>query len=725
MDYISDRVGEEYKSWTPDHPVLIMTPTGSGKTYFVFNVLLPYAKSQNMHIAYFCNRRFIKEQTSADLELYAQQNIQSDLKDFIHIRSYQRAEKSGEFPEIKSIEDKEYVEKYGSHEDTKDSKCILDRGVESSEILYYVFDEAHYFCTDATFNEGTHNWLDKFTYYFNEYENKGSICVFLTATPEPLFVFFKMIMMKKSERDEFFIAAAKDIKKLNKINHMDEDKKEEGLFKYDSDFYQLYNSMNSAKCILDEYKEDIWPTPAEYFGFHAARDERKETEEVYIWYKGEYEKKKTQLLEMLVRPLTKISKQITQVINNPTTLFSPIYKTEKTLFDEYDYINVCYCENDNLILDKVTEDINIHPSDKWLVFVESKEQGKKYKEYLMEKHCSTVFLNADIMNTYNGTVNKRSSLEKKTIHEIVTQKRFTCNVVIATSVLDCGVTLHAEDVKNIVICQYSKHSFLQMLGRIRVKKEQKINLIVKSFSRKHISGLNRKNLDDLIFLILSLLKDKRKQNGEYHDRNSEAQKNESLYLLDELRKNDRIKYMISCSDFVPTKRERFEDASEELFDQYRVNELAMLQLVMIMHEEYVANENFPDDSLYYLKQQLTWIGKSYDISCWLEIKYFNNFLSNCSNRASRMFKDDELYVQLNDLFDMCLKAARIKIGTYAEERNDPDSNKRLSRMDKINIGLQRFGLNYEIKSGIDYQNNRKTFWYVIEKGDKKSSTIQP
>lgn len=41
--YVSDIIGEEYKTWKNGDIVLLTAPTGSGKTFFILNELLSYA----------------------------------------------------------------------------------------------------------------------------------------------------------------------------------------------------------------------------------------------------------------------------------------------------------------------------------------------------------------------------------------------------------------------------------------------------------------------------------------------------------------------------------------------------------------------------------------------------------------------------------------------------------------------------------------------------------
>jgi len=95
--FVSDIVGEDYKKWKSGQNVLISTSTGSGKTWFVLNCLLPYAKAQGKHVVYYCNRRILsmQVQASAQRKLYAELGEDKEnLAPYFHIRTYQHTEHS-------------------------------------------------------------------------------------------------------------------------------------------------------------------------------------------------------------------------------------------------------------------------------------------------------------------------------------------------------------------------------------------------------------------------------------------------------------------------------------------------------------------------------------------------------------------------------------------------------------------------------------------------------
>lgn len=48
--------------------MFITAPTGSGKTYFILNTLLPYARERNWNILYLVNRKILKEQLEEDVK---------------------------------------------------------------------------------------------------------------------------------------------------------------------------------------------------------------------------------------------------------------------------------------------------------------------------------------------------------------------------------------------------------------------------------------------------------------------------------------------------------------------------------------------------------------------------------------------------------------------------------------------------------------------------------
>lgn len=168
--YLSDLISDtEIDSWTPGDSVLIVAPTGSGKSRFVLDRLLPRAIRDGKLVVYLCNRKILDEQFTVMSEKIlkelsaGREGITEEENHFLEIFTYQYLEKCNIFP----------------------AGSTKDITLKPEYTMYYVFDESHYFLADALFNSGTHVWLNKI-----ESMNSGiashAVKIFLTATPEPL-----------------------------------------------------------------------------------------------------------------------------------------------------------------------------------------------------------------------------------------------------------------------------------------------------------------------------------------------------------------------------------------------------------------------------------------------------------------------------------------------------------------------------------------------------------
>ncbi len=98
--YVSERIGDDYLNWQVGKNVLISTPTGSGKTTFVIEVLLRHAIRQGKHVVYYCNRRILNDQFSVISEerikkMYSGSGDISaeEALSYLHIFTYQYMER--------------------------------------------------------------------------------------------------------------------------------------------------------------------------------------------------------------------------------------------------------------------------------------------------------------------------------------------------------------------------------------------------------------------------------------------------------------------------------------------------------------------------------------------------------------------------------------------------------------------------------------------------------
>lgn len=156
MQFVSDKIGDDYKEWEAGDEILIDAQTGSGKTYFVLHVLLKYAQEQNRGILYLVNRIILKRQLEQEIMKlpFTQQN-------FIKVETYQNIETG-----IKN---------------TSKRPCDLDNDLGFGNYYYAVCDEAHYFSTDANFNTNT-----IMSYRWIQCHFGGKIRIYISATMELL-----------------------------------------------------------------------------------------------------------------------------------------------------------------------------------------------------------------------------------------------------------------------------------------------------------------------------------------------------------------------------------------------------------------------------------------------------------------------------------------------------------------------------------------------------------
>lgn len=148
---VTDVIGNEYKEWKQGDMVSIASGTGSGKSYFVQNVLAKYAKEKGELILYLVPRRKLKEQIEAALE---QEGITN-----ITVKMYHSVEQA-----CKQLgKDSDWLNAYN----------------------YIVCDESHYFLNDASFNSYTDMSLEHILSVTH------AVNLFLSATGEALIRYLK------------------------------------------------------------------------------------------------------------------------------------------------------------------------------------------------------------------------------------------------------------------------------------------------------------------------------------------------------------------------------------------------------------------------------------------------------------------------------------------------------------------------------------------------------
>lgn len=129
--YISEVIQTDYIKWQPMDTVFIEAPTGTGKTTFILELLLPAAINNKKRILYLCNRSILEQQLKTNL--FERQGVPTDDKELlegvydfegISVMTYQR---------LQELND-------------------IQREIMVMDYDYIIFDEIHYLYEDSSFN---------------------------------------------------------------------------------------------------------------------------------------------------------------------------------------------------------------------------------------------------------------------------------------------------------------------------------------------------------------------------------------------------------------------------------------------------------------------------------------------------------------------------------------------------------------------------------------------
>ena len=154
--YLEEIIGNQYRKWKNGEWIFISAPTGTGKTTFVLNQLVPEAKNSGKEVLFLSNRTILRDQVKNIVA--RRQGIDVGVRflkeveefDGITLMSYQKVQALMESTSLYSWFD---VKRY----------------------MYIIFDEAHYILEDSTFNAKV-IYIEKFI--------EGCCCtkIFMSAT---------------------------------------------------------------------------------------------------------------------------------------------------------------------------------------------------------------------------------------------------------------------------------------------------------------------------------------------------------------------------------------------------------------------------------------------------------------------------------------------------------------------------------------------------------------
>lgn len=209
------------------------------------------------------------------------------------------------------------------------------------------------------------------------------------------------------------------------------------------------------------------------------------------------------------------------------------------------------------VVDKINEDIT---DEKWLVFQSSKNGARS--NIVKKLKCTNCLISAE-------------DKENESMASLVEKQKFHEKVLVATKVIDNGVSIHDDNLLNVVMDTTSKTEFLQMLGRRRRSKDcnSEITLFLPLKSKKYFCWL----LNTQIVPVINLLN------------KSEDQLLEALLQSEESRKIIKRFCYFENSRLVVNKAGIINLQNQKRYVEEMISKLEV-------------------DEMAFLKEQLGWIG---------------------------------------------------------------------------------------------------------------------
>lgn len=116
--------------------------------------------------------------------------------------------------------------------------------------------------------------------------------------------------------------------------------------------------------------------------------------------------------------------------------------------------------------------VEAHPDEKWMIFVDKKAVGRQFCKALGGK---ATYLDADNKGT-------------DAWDSIIQAESFPCQVLVTTSVLDCGINIHDPALKHVAVITDNRVSLGQMLGRKRLDPGETVELWVYNLNQRVIAA---------------------------------------------------------------------------------------------------------------------------------------------------------------------------------------------------------------------------------------------
>lgn len=165
LKWVAEAIGDNYKKWNKGDIILLQSQTGTGKTWFIKNVLIDYIEDFEK-VLLVCNRTNLKRQLKNDL-----------LKKY----GLEVPETIEELDKITTIENIVITSYHAIQYSVFDRNYGLGKS-DLSNFDYIILDECHYILTDGSFNNQTRFAYEELIRTYH----KNSIKIFISATMDEL-----------------------------------------------------------------------------------------------------------------------------------------------------------------------------------------------------------------------------------------------------------------------------------------------------------------------------------------------------------------------------------------------------------------------------------------------------------------------------------------------------------------------------------------------------------
>ena len=181
--YVTDSIGDAYKDWKRGNPVFLDAPTGTRKTTFIYEKIIPHAIANGQNVLLISNRIALSLQQKKTILEIIRKAGPTSIED---VPANPTTEEIGEYTYIGPVCVATYQGLYSLlNTPNDDGQYPLEW---YRKLRYVVFDEIHFLYSDALFNPICGHLLKKLPVVFS-----SVIRIYMTATPWEI-------------KDEIFIA---------------------------------------------------------------------------------------------------------------------------------------------------------------------------------------------------------------------------------------------------------------------------------------------------------------------------------------------------------------------------------------------------------------------------------------------------------------------------------------------------------------------------------------